>query len=80
MKSVYVVIKVGVYRHEICGVYFNYTDAYSCAKAEIKTERDDYHDFHIFECLVNVPLDDGHCIAQVKRKGEKIWTERPFQT
>ena len=41
MKSVYIVIKVGIYRHEIYGVYFNYTNAYSCAKSEIKAEKDD---------------------------------------
>ena len=78
MKTVYIVIKVGVYRHNICGVYFNYGDAYRSARSEIKAESDDYHDFHIFECPVNVSLNDGYLITKVKRKGEKILVERPF--
>ena len=79
MKVVYIVIKKGVYRQDIRGVYFVYGDALSCANREIKAESDDYHEFHILECLVNVPLEDGYCIAKVKREGTKIRIDRPFQ-
>lgn len=53
MKTVYVVIRTGVYRNEIVGVFTSKETAVLKAKEALKKEPDFYHDMEI----IGLPLD-----------------------
>jgi hypothetical protein len=68
MKSVYLVVKTGVYRHELCGYGDSIEHAEEIAVAARQGERDAYHDFDIVEVF------EGHkeekFIARLTGHGE----------
>lgn len=44
---IYVIVKRGVYRHEVVGACTNETAAIAMAMDAAKAERDDYHSFEV---------------------------------
>ncbi len=58
-KYLYVIIKDGVYRHEIVGVCTNFNKADKIARESLLKERDCYHSFQIVKCLKNKKIQDG---------------------
>lgn len=66
MNEIYLVIKVGVYRHEILGAYINFLDARKNAETAAKEElenHDGYHDFHIESIPLNTAVEDCRLIG-----------------
>lgn len=53
--EVFIVIKAGVYRHDIVGVFYREDDAKIAAENAAKLEPDDYHSFE----LVKMKVGDG---------------------
>jgi len=70
--NLYAVIKDGVYRHEITGVYGSIELATNRAVECCKSESDDYHEFLILQFGLNVDTDDGLLVATVSRKGDLV--------
>ena len=66
--NIYAVIKNGVYRHEISGVYESYELAEKRAIEVCSNEEDDYHDFLILKFGLNVDVEDGLFISRIYRK------------
>lgn len=69
--AVYVVIRKGVYRHEVIGVFSNVDRAKDAAHESVQAEHDHYHDAQILLCN----LDGGG----ERRLGEveAIWEGLP---
>ncbi|SPF82097.1 hypothetical protein [Pseudomonas phage GP100] len=49
MKSTFVVVKRGVYRHDLCGCHSNLEKAKALAEVAQHKEKDAYHDFEVVE-------------------------------
>lgn len=69
--KIYVVVKSGVYRHEIVGVYSTLKLACEAAEAAAHAESDDYHGFEVLECTLDNPGE--HLVAEVKRIDTRHW-------
>ena len=69
---VYLVIKQGIYRHEITGIFERKTLALQSAYFDIKHERDDYHHYVIAEAELNTPIEDVKGILIIKRIDKKV--------
>jgi len=54
LTLVYVVIKEGVYRHDIVGVWDSLDLAKAAAEGAIAAEKDDYHRFVVVETPLNL--------------------------
>ncbi len=57
-ESVYLVVQVGVYRHDIRGVYTSVEAAVAAAKRAATEDRDSYHDYEVYEATPNEYVDD----------------------
>ena len=68
----YVIVKSGVYRHEICGVIDTMDDAIERANTLIMAEKDDYHEFEVLEFMPNTVVKDGKLVYLAQRKGERL--------
>jgi hypothetical protein len=66
--NLYAVVKDGVYRHEIVGVYGSYEFAEKRAVEVCKAESDDYHDFLILQFGLNIDVEDGLLVATISRE------------
>lgn len=75
-KFCYVVLKEGVYRHEIVGVFTKQVLAEKCACDRIKIEHDDYHTFPVYKCAMNQPIKDGTLVFEVRRNGTELVERR----
>jgi hypothetical protein len=70
--SVFIVVQVGVYRHNIVPQWFsNYNDAVAQAVRLCETNVDTYHHYEIFELKSSKPdtfsaEDDAYQIAEVR--------------
>lgn len=71
-KKVFIVVKQGVYRHEIKGSAFDLNQALEIAEAAIKLEKDDYHDMDICFAEAGKLIDDMEVIAIVSRNKAEI--------
>lgn len=67
MSSIFLVVKVGVYRHNIHGAFTNSNMAVACGVNLCKAEHDDYHEYEICQLEENKQVDDCIVIATVKR-------------
>ena len=65
--TLYVVIKTGVYRHRIVGVYDTIEKAKARAEECIQAEHDTYHDFMVGTIELNTPAEDVVEIGQVSK-------------
>ena len=70
--NLYAIVKYGVYRHEITGIYDSIELATNRAVECCKAEGDDYHEFCILQFGLNVGVDDGLFVATVSRKGDVV--------
>lgn len=69
MKSILVVVKTGVYRHELCGCHPKLDKAMALAEKARGEEKDNYHDFDLIEVFY-----DGREEVHVARlTGEGNW-------
>ena len=60
MKTIYLVIKTSVYRHDIFGAYEELDDAKSLADELASTDVDNHHGYDV----IPVPLDDHYEITK----------------
>lgn len=60
MATVYIVVQMGVYRHDIRGVYSTAGRAESAAKRAAREDSDSYHEYEVWETV----LDDYVCDAE----------------
>lgn len=65
--NTFVVVKNGVYRHEIIGVFPNSANALEVAITAIKLESDSYHDFNVLGYCMGDIVDDGEFLYRVIR-------------
>ena len=63
----YVVIKKGVYRHSIVGVYDTLEKAKERAEECIQAERDTYHDFSVGAIELNTATEDVMVVGRVSK-------------
>lgn len=70
--NLYAVVKDGVYRHEIVGVYGSYELAEKRAVEVCKAEGDDYHAFDVLQFSLNVDVEDGLLVATILRKKDIV--------
>ena len=59
--NIYIVIKDGVYRHDIWGVFDNEEAARACAVASLNAERDDYHNALILRMELGSTVEHEVC-------------------
>lgn len=67
-NEIFIVVKEGVYRHEIIGAFDNFLDAVDTATKAINRERDSYHEFAIYKFYLNEQTDDGIAVHRISRK------------
>jgi len=79
MRKVYIVTREGVYRHEIIGVYLTLKSTRRAAITALDAEHDSYHDFHVIEYNVGVPINDDGKLLYIYKKDDGIISvnERP---
>lgn len=78
MNKIYLIIKQGVYRHEILGAYTVLQDAMENAEGHAKEERkhDGYHDFHVESIPLNTAVEDCTLVGYYDCvKDGVIWKE-----
>ena len=63
--KLYAVVKKGVYRHEILGVFNSLESAIEIAKTGVKEEEDHYHSFLVLSFTANQKVDDGELVCTV---------------
>jgi hypothetical protein len=63
----YVVIKVGRFRHEVVGVTSDFEISLRLAVQAKLKEHDDYHDFYVLDCKTDTLLEDGDLVAIVDK-------------
>ncbi|MNP39127.1 hypothetical protein D3C76_1326860 [compost metagenome] len=71
LKSAFVVVKRGVYRHDIAALSFTLEDAVERAKQIQAQERDSWHEFEVLK-LIEGGLEDAEVVATVKGKFEMV--------
>ncbi len=59
MHELYIVVRDGVYRHEITGVFDTLSKAINEAKETMEKEDDRYHDCVVLKYVINKPVEDG---------------------
>ena len=74
-KTIYVVIRKGVYRHEILYISDNRAKAMKIAEQAIRNEDDNYHSLQMLECLSDKLMKDGKLITEFVRIGQVITRE-----
>ena len=65
MKTIYLVIKTSVYRHDIFGSYESLEDARQLADELSETDLDNHHGYDV----VPVPLNDHYMITKSETSG-----------
>lgn len=70
-KSIFVVVKRGVYRHDVGPYAFNLEAAIEAAKARQALEKDLYHEFEVLE-LTEGRLEDGVVRATIMGLGVPV--------
>jgi len=64
----YIVVKKGVYRHDLKGVSNDLSIAVELAEASARNEIDDYHCFHVVKLVPGYYYeDDGDIVATIVR-------------
>jgi hypothetical protein len=71
-EKILAVIKHGIYRHEIIGVFDDIELATQYAAEAMNNEPDDWHRFVVLEFEVNKVVYDGKLMVEVSRKDSKI--------
>ena len=56
--ELFIVIKKGIYRHEICGIYDTEPSAINRAKVLAENDKDSYHDYLVCQCDLNQDTED----------------------
>jgi len=87
-ESVFVVTKQGVYRHDIMGIYTVRGKAFRAAKAALKAEHDNYHNFHVTEIPLDTPagrdeygaIDEGKLLRIYRQDDKEMWWFHPKDT
>ena len=67
-STVYAVVKVGVYRHEIVGIYTSVVDSKARALEALCAEEDSHHTFDILEFPLNNPVEEGKLVRTYRRE------------
>jgi len=65
--EVFVVIREGVYRHEIVGIFSDFIKAKDIAKETIENEEDDYHKFLVGKCEIDKVIEDIEILGSFSR-------------
>ena len=65
--NVYVIVKGGVYRHEIRGVYKSRVSAEVAANHLAAKEKDNYHEFEVGKIKLNTIVDDMDVVATFEK-------------
>lgn len=68
MTCLYLVIQIGVYRHDIRGIYTSEAAAAAAAKRAATEDRDSYHDYQVHEATLDEYVDDVRPIGPVFEK------------
>ncbi len=63
MSEVYILIREGVYRHEILGVFLDLSAANESANELIKSERDSYHCITVYLAPIGATIEDAKEIS-----------------
>lgn len=72
----YVVIKKGVYRHNVIGVWDNLANAKKAAEGAIASEPDDYHQMEIVRTPLNL-IGEDEVVATLYREIENPARREP---
>jgi hypothetical protein len=65
----YILIRKGVYRHEILGIYEDLDIAIHEAKQALEREEDDYHNICLCSAEINKPIDD---VKEIRRFNKRM--------
>lgn len=63
--NIYIVIKTGVYRHDVVGAFGTIEAACTAGEAAARAEPDAHHTFDVVECTLDAPGERS--VAEVKR-------------
>lgn len=64
--EVFAVVKKGVYRHEICGIFEDVACAQLCAMKESMKENDGYHIWSVLSYILGDEVEDGFEVWSVR--------------
>ena len=72
MTKMFVVVVQGVYRHEILGVFDDYSLAVKVAQDAAYEEKDGYHTFEVLSGTLNQPVADMDTVYSCKWQVERV--------
>ena len=72
MTKMFVVVVQGVYRHEILGVFDEYSLAVKAAQDAAYEEKDGYHTFEVLSGILNQAVEDMDVVYSCKWQVERV--------
>jgi hypothetical protein len=72
MMEMFIITREGVYRHEILGLYTDYTTACEVADECARSDKDTYHTYVVSGIVVNQKIDDVEYRVSYKKEIERI--------